>query len=225
MTRADDPPADEPIVAVILAGGLSRRMGGGDKCLRLLGGVPILTRILDRLTPQCDAIVINANGDPGRFAGFSRPVIEDVIAGHPGPLAGILSGMVWARAHHPRATWLVSVASDAPFFPTDLVDRLHAGARAAHLPLACAASLGQSHPVFGLWQIGLEPDLRHAITADGVRKVDLWTAWHGCAVVNFAVDAVDPFFNANRPEDLAEAERLLARVRQRPGMGPIVNGS
>ncbi len=205
--------AEAPIVAVVLAGGLSRRMGGGDKCLRPLGGEPILGRILERLKPQVDAIVLNANGDPARFSAFATPVIGDVIEGYAGPLAGILSGMAWARAHHPRAQRLVSVASDAPFFPADLVMRLVAGADAARMKLACAASAGQTHPVFGLWQIGLEVDLRHALEMEGVRKVDAWTARHGCAVVEFAADAVDPFFNANRPEDLAEAERLLHRIR------------
>ncbi len=204
--------ADAPIVAVILAGGLSRRMGGGDKSLRPLGGVPILARIIDRLRPQVDAMVLNANGDPARFAAFQLPVVADVIDGYAGPLAGILSGMTWARAWHPRAAWLVSVASDAPFFPTDLVQRLLAGATAAGTHLACAASAGQAHPVFGLWRIDLDRDLRHALTVEAMRKVDLWTARHGCAVVDFAAADVDPFFNANRPEDLAEAERLLPRA-------------
>lgn len=204
--------ADDPIIAVILAGGLSRRMGGGDKCLRLLGGVPLLARIIDRLRPQVDAMVLNANGNPARFADFSLPVAADVIDGYAGPLAGILTGMGWARAQHPRATWLISIASDAPFFPTDLVRRLLAGAREGGKTLACAASLGQAHPVFGLWQIGLEADLRRAVTAEGLRKVDLWTSRHGCAIVEFSADGVDPFFNVNRPEDLAEAERLLSRI-------------
>ncbi len=204
--------ADDPIVAVILAGGLSRRMGGGDKCLRLLGGVPLLARIIDRLRPQVDALVLNANGDPARFAEFPLPVAVDVIDGYAGPLAGILTGMDWARAQHPRTSWLISVASDAPFFPTDLVGRLRAGAREGRKKLACAASAGQAHPVFGLWNMGLEGDLRQAVTAEGLRKVDLWTARHGCAVVDFPADGIDPFFNVNRPEDLAEAERLISRI-------------
>lgn len=204
--------ADDPIVAVILAGGLSRRMGGGDKCLRLLGGVALLTRIIDRLRPQVDAMVLNANGDPARFAGFPLPVTADVIDGYAGPLAGILTGMAWARAQHPHATWLISVASDAPFFPTDLVRRLLTGARKGRTTLACAASAGQAHPVFGLWKIRLEDDLRQAVTVEGLRKVDLWTARHGCEIVDFPADGIDPFFNVNRPEDLAEAERLLSRI-------------
>jgi molybdopterin-guanine dinucleotide biosynthesis protein A len=202
--------AEPPVIGVILAGGLSRRMGGGDKCLRPLGGVPILRRILSRLRPQVDRIVLNANGDPTRFAGFDLPVAADVVPDFAGPLAGILTGLRWARVHAPAARHVVSVAADAPFFPLDLAARLRAGAAAAELPLACAASGGRTHPVFGLWPVDLADDLAAALTGDEIRKVDLWTARHGCATVAFDAAAIDPFFNVNRPEDLAAAETLLA---------------
>ncbi len=193
---------------MILAGGLARRMGGGDKPLRGLGGRPLLAHAIERLGPQVDALVVNANGDPARFASFGLPVVADSIAEFAGPLAGVLAGMDWAATRDPACRWLVSVAGDAPFFPRDLVARLSA----AGAPLACASSGGRAHPVFGLWRVDLRDDLRRALTVEGLRKVDLWTARHGIATVAFPIGAVDPFFNANRPEDLAEAERLLARV-------------
>jgi molybdopterin-guanine dinucleotide biosynthesis protein A len=194
------------VLGLVLAGGLARRMGGGDKPLRELGGRPLLAHAIERLAPQVAALAINANGDPARFAAFGLPVVADSITGFAGPLAGVLAGMDWAAARDPACRWLVSVAGDAPFFPRDLVARL-LGAAA---PLACAVSDGQTHPVFGLWRLDLREDLRRALTVEGLRKVDLWTARHGIATVEFALGAVDPFFNANRPEDLAEAERLLA---------------
>jgi molybdopterin-guanine dinucleotide biosynthesis protein A len=201
--------AEPPLIGVILAGGLSRRMGGGDKCLRPLGGVPILTRILSRLRPQVDRILLNANGDPARFAGFDLPVVADVVPDFAGPLAGILTGLRWARAQAPAARHVVSIAADAPFFPMDLAMRLRAGAAAAALPLACAASGGRTHPVFGLWPVDLADDLAVALADDEIRKVDRWTARHGCATVAFDAVGIDPFFNVNRPEDLAAAETLL----------------
>jgi len=195
-------------VGLLLAGGLSRRMGGGDKCLRPLGGRPVLAHIIERARPQVSALVLNANGDPARFAAFGLPVASDVIEGFAGPLAGVLTGMEWAAAHRPDAAWLATFATDAPFFPRDLVARLHAAIERGKADMACARSDGQDHPVFGLWPVHLRADLRRAME-EGVRKVDLWTARYKLAVAEFTTAPFDPFFNANRPEDLAEAERLL----------------
>jgi molybdenum cofactor guanylyltransferase len=199
-----------PIVGVLLAGGLSRRMGGGDKSLRLLDGRTILARIIERAAPQVDRLVLNANGDPARFGAVGLPIVADGVEGFPGPLAGVLAGMEWAARELPEARWLASFATDAPFLPLDLVDRLVAAAGKAGVRLACAASAGQAHPVFGLWPIDLRGDLRRAIRDEGLRKVDLWTGRYGLVEVDFPAAPVDPFFNTNRPEDLAEAERLQA---------------
>jgi molybdopterin-guanine dinucleotide biosynthesis protein A len=207
--------ADGPVIGLVLAGGQSTRMGGGDKCLRPLGGRPILAHILDRLRPQVDHLVLNANGDAARFAAFGAPVAADTVAGFAGPLAGILAGLRWTAARFPSATAMVSVASDAPFLPADLVAALRAGAAAAGVPLACAASDGRTHPVFGLWRLDLAEDLERALRDEDLRKVDRWTARHGCAQVDFPVGDVDPFFNVNRPEDLARAEETLARAARR----------
>jgi molybdopterin-guanine dinucleotide biosynthesis protein A len=204
----------EAVVGVLLAGGQSRRMGGGDKCLRLLGGRTILSRVVARARPQVGALVLNANGDPDRFAAYRLPVAADVVGGHVGPLAGVLTGMEWARAHRPRAPWIATFATDAPFFPDDLVARLAEAAAVAGAPLACARSAGRTHPVFGLWSVALVDDLRAALAAE-VRKIDAWTARHGVVPVYFpdyrldAGDPIDPFFNLNRPEDLAAAQAQL----------------
>jgi molybdopterin-guanine dinucleotide biosynthesis protein A len=204
--------AHPPTIGLLLAGGLSRRMGGGDKCLRLLGGKPVLAHIIERAKPQVAALVLNANGDPARFAACRLPVVEDTIEGFAGPLAGVLTGMEWAAANRPDAAWLATFATDAPFFPRDLVARLHAAVERAGADLACARSDGQDHPVFGLWPVRLRAELRRAME-EGVRKVDVWTARYKLAVAEFATEPFDPFFNANRPEDLAEAERLLPAAR------------
>ncbi len=199
------------IAGVLLAGGQSRRMGGGDKALRLLGGETILARVIARLRPQVARLVLNANGDPARFAGFGLPVVADSVEGFAGPLAGILAGLDWAAANAPGCELVLSAATDAPFLPADLAARLAAGMAAAGADLACAASRGQPHPVIGLWPVRLREELRHALVAEGVRKVDVWTARYRLATVDFPAGEVDPFFNANRPEDLAAAEALLLK--------------
>lgn len=199
-----------PIIGLLLAGGQSRRMGGGDKSLRLLGGRTILERVIERAQPQVAALVLNANGDPARFGAYGLPVAADVVEGYAGPLAGVLTGMEWARAHAPDAQWLASFATDAPFLPTDLVARMAAAVAEERADMACAASAGRAHPVFGLWPIALADELRRAMVEEGVRKVDIWTARYRLVTVDFPAEPVDPFFNTNRPEDLEEAERLLS---------------
>lgn len=204
-------------LAVVLAGGLARRMGGGDKPLRLLGGRSMLDHVLDRVTPQVATVVLNANGDAGRFAQWRLPVVPDGLADHPGPLAGILAALDWTATHQPALDWVLSVPGDCPFLPTDLVARLHAARTAAAVPLACARSAGQAHPPVGLWPVALRAELRAALLA-GERKIDRWTARHGCAHADWEAGAMDPFFNANSPADLATAEALLANTTgQRAG--------
>jgi len=200
----------DDIVGLLLAGGLARRMGGGDKCLRLLAGRPILAHIVERLTSQTRYLVLNANGDPARFAEFGLAVAADSIAGFAGPLAGVLAGLDWAASHAPECPLVLSVPTDAPFLPRDLASRLHAARAADGADIALAASNGQRHPVVGLWPVALREDLRRALVEEEIRKVDVWTARYRLAVVDFAPGRVDPFFNANRPEDLAEAEALVA---------------
>ncbi len=200
-----------PVAGVILAGGQSRRMGGGDKCLRDLGGRSILSRIIARAEAQASPLVLNANGDPARFDNYGLPVAQDVIEGFAGPLAGILTGMDWVAANAPDATWMASFASDAPFFPRDMVPRMLKAAEDAEASLVCAQSNDRSHPVFGLWSMELREDLRQAVVMEELRKVDLWTARHRLVTVVFdpvetPKGELDPFFNTNRPDDLVEAE-------------------
>jgi molybdenum cofactor guanylyltransferase len=201
----------EPTLGVLLAGGLARRMGGGDKPLRTLGGKPLLAHVIERLGAQCEALVLNANGEPDRFSTYGLPVVADSVEGFAGPLAGVLAGLDWAARHHQGVPWLVSIATDTPFLPRDLVARLHAARRAESATLACAASGGRTHPVIGLWPIGLREELRRALVEEGLRKIDLFTARHKLATAEWPVTPYDPFFNANAPEDLIEAE-CIARI-------------
>jgi molybdopterin-guanine dinucleotide biosynthesis protein A len=200
------------IVGVLLAGGLARRMGGGDKPLRLLAGRPLLDHVIERLRPQVAALVLNANGDPARFAAYDLPVVGDSIPDFAGPLAGILAGLDWAAAHRPDCPLIASVATDAPFLPADLVARMAQEMTAEGADLACAASGGQAHPVIGLWPVWLRDELRRALIDENIRKVDVWTARYRLTVVDFATDPVDPFFNANRPEDLERAAAMLGAI-------------
>lgn len=204
----------QDVVGVVLAGGLSRRMGGGDKGLLPLGAVTMLDHVIGRLSPQVGALVINANGDPARFARFGLPVVQDPIEGFVGPLAGVLAGMRWAEAHAPAASHVLSASSDAPFLPRELGVRLRSALVAAHARIALASSGGELQPVIGLWPVALASDLDAALRA-GVRKVLAWTDRHGTVAVEFPMldvggQTVDPFFNANSPAELDEARRLLA---------------
>jgi molybdopterin-guanine dinucleotide biosynthesis protein A len=186
-------------------------MGGGDKARIRIGGATILQRVLDRLGPQCSGVIINANGDPARFADTGLPVIADSVPDFAGPLAGILAGLDWAATHAPNAEWLASAPGDCPFLPKDLVARLHDARVKAGTPLACARSGEWRHPVVGLWPVPLRDDLRQALTAEGLHKIELWTARHGVAIAEWPDTPVDPFFNVNTPEDAARAEAIAAQ--------------
>jgi molybdopterin-guanine dinucleotide biosynthesis protein A len=200
----------KPIVGVLLAGGLARRMGGGDKPMRELGGKPILDHVIDRVKPQVHELILNANGDADRFSAYGLPVVADVIDGHQGPLAGILTGLDWAAENVPDCEHVISFATDAPFLPHDLVARLMAPVTNGLTPLACAITGDRTHPVFGVWPVARREELRRAMVDEEVRKIDLWTDRIGITHVAFEVEPVDPFFNVNRPENLDEAEALLA---------------
>ena len=198
-------------IGVLLAGGLARRMGGGDKSLLDLGGERILDRVIARARPQVDVLILNANGDPRRFADFGLPIVSDVVGEFAGPLAGILTGMNWAQANVPGAEWIVSFATDAPFLPTDMVERFIAAVDEKKADIVCAVSNKQAHPVFALWPLRLKDELKAAMIDEEMRKIDRWTARYRTAHVNFDyVDGdLDPFFNVNKPENLNEAKRFL----------------
>ena len=198
-------------LGLVLAGGLARRMGGGDKPLTTIGGQTILARLLERLTPQCTRLILNANGDPARFADTGLPVVADDVPDFAGPLAGVLAGLDWAAAHAPDIAYVASVPGDCPFLPRELVARLHRARVEAAKPLACARSGEWRHPVVGLWPVALRGDLRQAVTQEGLRKIEIWTARHGVALADWPDRPVDPFYNVNTPEDATAAGLLAAQ--------------
>jgi molybdenum cofactor guanylyltransferase len=183
-------------------------MGGGDKARIRIGGRTILSRVLDCLAPQCARVIINANGDPMRFADTGLPVVPDSVPDFAGPLAGILAGLDWAAAHAPQIEWLLSAPGDCPFLPRDLLERLHEARLAAGTPLACARSGEWRHPVVALWPVALREDLRRALTGEGLHKIEIWTARHGIAIADWPAEPIDPFFNVNTPDDAARAEEV-----------------
>jgi molybdopterin-guanine dinucleotide biosynthesis protein A len=210
----------EGVIGIVLAGGKSSRMGGGDKALLQLGGRLMLAHVFERLRPQVAEIVLNANGDPGRFAAFGLPLVPDRLDGQMGPLAGIHAGLAWAEANRPKSRFVITVAADTPFFPTDLVSRLCAATDKANPTLVVARSESGVHPVFGLWPVSLAPHLEDSLR-HGARKAIDFVTGHRAKEVAFPLveiggRAVDPFFNINRPEDLAEAETLLRATAPAP---------
>jgi molybdopterin-guanine dinucleotide biosynthesis protein A len=199
-----------PTLGLVLAGGLARRMGGGDKARIEIGGVTILDRVLATLSGQCAGMIINANGDPKRFEDTGLTVVPDTVPDFAGPLAGILAGLDWLAMQDSGIEWMVSVPGDCPFLPDDLVERLHRARRqmGTGVPLACARSGQWRHPVVGLWPLALREDLRAALTQEDLRKIEVGTARHGVAYADWPDEPVDPFFNVNTPEDAARAERI-----------------
>jgi molybdenum cofactor guanylyltransferase len=189
---------------ILLAGGLATRMGGGDKSLKILGGRPILAHVIDRIRPQVSALALNANGDPARLGDWGLPVVPDALPHFPGPLAGIHAGMEWARTQ--GIADIVSIPTDTPFLPADLVERLLAARGKADI--AVAMSAGSGHPVVALWPARLADDLRRLVT-EGMRRVTEFAGRHTVAYADFPVGPVDPFLNINRPEDLQRAEALI----------------
>ena len=199
-------------LGVILAGGLARRMGGGDKSLLSLGASSrVLDQVIARLGAQVDQMVLNANGDPARFDEFGLPVVADSLDGFLGPLAGVLVGLDYAAEH--GFDHIVSVAADTPFFPKDLVSALDTASSHMDVPIALAATKIEGgktvrHPTFGLWPVALREDLRSTLQ-DGLRKVVLWTDQHGAETHVFDSGEIDPFFNINTPEDLELANKMM----------------
>ena len=202
--------SEAPVCGIILAGGLARRMGGGDKPLKEIAGKPILAHVIERLQPQCPPLVLNANGDPARFARFGLPVVADDVPDFAGPLAGILAGLDWAAANVSDARHAVSVAADTPFIPGDLVQRLRAARVSEASDIAVAASGGRTHPVIALWPIALRAELRRALTVEGERKIDRFTARYQVAEVNWPNEPYDPFFNVNETGDIGVAGSIAA---------------
>lgn len=202
---------DRPL-GVILAGGLARRMGGGDKSLLSLGASSrVLDLVIARLGAQVDQMVLNANGVPARFDEFGLPVVADSLDGFLGPLAGVLAGLDYAANH--GFDHIISVAADTPFFPTNLASALDTASKHMDVPIALAATKIEGgktvrHPTFGLWPVALREDLRSALQ-DGLRKVVLWTDQHGAETHVFESGSIDPFFNINTPEDLELANKMM----------------
>lgn len=200
---------NETTAGILLAGGRSRRMGGGDKPLINLGGLSLLSRVTGALRPQCDALVVSANGDPRRFASYGLPIVADEVPDFAGPLAGILAGLDFIATYLPEARFAVSVATDTPFLPSNLVARLHQARAAEDAVLVCARSGGRTHPIVALWPIAIRTALRHALVEEDLRKIELFLERYRLAHADWPVAAFDPFLNINAPADIVNAERIL----------------
>ena len=204
------------IPGIILAGGLSRRMGGGDKGLLMLGKTTIIERVIDKILPQVGSLAININGDSSRFPDYKLPIIPDSIKGYLGPLSGILAGMEWAFKNGNR--YIATVAADTPFLPDNFIKRLHAMVKSKNLNIGIAASriLNRDdifiHPTFGIWEVALKDDLRDALAND-TRKIMFWAKKFKLDYYYFDTSdkLSDPFFNINTPDDLEEAKCRLKK--------------
>ena len=211
------------MIGIVLAGGLASRLGGGDKGGRLVRGRTILDHVVTTMRRQCAGLVITASGDAARFAPYGASVVADDLPGHTGPLAGVLAGLDWVAGERPGDVFALTVPTDAPFLPDDLVARLSEVRAATDAAIVCARSGGRPHHVVALWSVALRHDLRRAVIVDGVRQVRRFVERHGAAHADWPVDPYDPFTNVNTPDDLREAERvadLIAEVRRRGAAAP-----
>ena len=204
----------QSIAGCVLAGGQSRRMGGREKSMLSLAGKPMLAHVLERLGPQVELLFVNANGPPDRFSQFDVPVVADSLKGHLGPLAGIHAGLHWLRDQAPEISHMVTVSTDAPLMPRDLVARFAAPLEPSSDNISMARSAGRLHPVIALWPVSLADDLELAVR-DGTRKVLRWTDTHIVHAIDFEPlylgdGEIDPFFNANTPDELARLETILS---------------
>jgi molybdopterin-guanine dinucleotide biosynthesis protein A len=205
------------VAGIILAGGQSRRMGGGDKSLLPLGSGCVLDQVVSRFGPQIAPLALSANGDPARFSRFGLPVLADTVTGFAGPLAGILTGLEWAAANT-ACKAIVTVAGDTPFLPLDLVERLTTATDQSPGSIALACSTGKRHPTVAFWPMDCRDTLRHFLVDEDNRRVSAFIDRHGFADVEFPIlqsagHPIDPFFNINEPNDLVWAERLLQSMK------------
>ncbi len=213
------------VVGVVLAGGQSRRMGGGDKFLQPVHGSNLLQAVLKRLSPQLDTIIISSNSPAQTIHAALKagkqfneiPIVSDLISDFAGPLAGVHSAMKWAQENRPETTHLLTVAADTPFFPLDFVSRMVGFAQSQEASsIILAQSHGRYHPIFGLWPVDLQESLEGALFK-GLRKIRAWTNEHPNASLNFDDEIingkqVDPFFNINEPEDFKRYRQLIQNI-------------
>lgn len=197
---------------LILAGGQARRMGGVAKPLIEVGGAPILEHVVRRLAPQCLRLALNANGDPARYAAFHLPIVPDEVEGFAGPLAGVLAGLDHVAANFPDVPLMLSVPADTPFVPLDLAARLASARAAAKAEIAVAKSADRVHHAVALWPVALREPLRHALVKEDLRKVSGFIERYANTLVDWSDAPYDPFFNVNRPEDVEQAERIVASL-------------
>ena len=211
MTSNSEPRTDTfPVSAVILAGGRATRMGGEDKGWVALAGRPLIGHVLDRLRPQVDEVLINANRSQARYQALAT-VISDNNPDYLGPLAGMQAGLAAARHD-----WVLFVPCDGPALPHDLMSRFHA-ALTPDTELVVAHDGDWLQPVVALLHKSLLPSLTLAL-AEGERKIDIWFARHRIAVVSFA-DQPDAFINLNSPAELAAYEARLLNSSTDPQQG------
>jgi molybdopterin-guanine dinucleotide biosynthesis protein A len=214
LTQPNTPMSNSPsVVGIILAGGLAKRMGGGDKCLLPLAGKTLLQRTVERAQPQVASLLLNANGNSLRFARTRLPVIPDVYPGNLGPLAGVHAGLSWMQSTNPDAEWLASFASDSPFFPADLVTKLFEAATSQNAQLAVASSKNRTHPIFALWHASLLGKIEQQLQTGDIPRLQDWIKQQKLVEVEFTAEGYDPFFNINVPQDLYAAEPLVALVK------------
>ncbi len=195
---------------LLLAGGQSRRMGGGAKFLKKLGSKTLLMHIIDVLRPQVGEFALNMNMEAHGDVPSDIPVIKDSVSGFAGPLAGILTGMEYFNKKNVHSSHMLSVPTDAPFIPSNLVTRLASEIEGTTSKIVMANSVGRVHPVVALWPLSLAADLRAVLVKEDLRKILVFANRYPRSEVIWDESEGDPFFNINRPEDLAEAERRLS---------------
>jgi len=191
-----------PILGVLLANAPNRHICCADKCLKRLKGIPVLDYVMDRIKPQVSQLILNANGDPTRFNHAHCPVVPDIVEGSPSVLSGILTGMEWAMDNAPDCEWIVTVATDAPLIPNDLIQHMLDEVTQKNADMAYVRCGKQAHPEFGIWPVCLAEDLRYAIEEENLKSINRWIKDYNVLEVNYSAEPIDRFSNANFIEGL-----------------------
>ena len=201
---------NNPMIASIMIGGQSKRMGGGIKSLQEFNNKKIFDRILEKISPKIEKIIINCNSEEKKFTKYKLPIFRDLKEGYLGPLAGIHSAMKWIIDFSPEVKWLITLPGDTPFIPDDLVSQFKKKI-STNLKIILVKSNNKTHPAIGLWNTDLFNSLDKALDS-GTRKILNWAELHPIEYLNYEYEKYDPFFNINTEEDLKEAALIEKKI-------------
>ena len=203
---------DNNILAVVLAGGQSKRFGE-DKNQAKLGNITLLEHVLSKVTKKFEKTLIISNQNLNIKTLNSITIVPDCIQGNLGPLVGVLTAMKWIKKNNKQYQWIATFPSDTPFFDTSIIEKYKSRINLNESLLYFVRSNQKRHNIFGLWSVKLMDTLENDLINNNFRKVEKWADKIGVETINVKIDKFDPFFNINTKTDLKEAEKILKEYK------------